>query len=295
MKRTSLNAVAAAAMLLLFASVSMPTRAESQVVRLGEIKISFYAVAAGVVQEVLERLGHQVEVTQGLHPDIFPKLGAHEVDLLVAAWLPHGHAEYWQKYGDCCVEVAKLYEGARFFWAVPDYVPADLVNSVDDLKKPEVAARMDKLIKGTGPGSGLMIASRKMMVDYALDAAGYTLEPSPGREWIERAEAALKDKQWFVTPLWEPQFLNKAYGWRKLDEPRGLLGGRNRAVVVMHKDFAAKLPARTRSALQRIELGLDTVTAMDYAVNVEKKAPRDVAREWIRANAQKVDAWLAAQ
>jgi glycine betaine/proline transport system substrate-binding protein len=282
-----------------FAAVTLPlasptgAHAESATVRLGEINISFYAVAAGVVHELLERLGHTVEVTRGLHPDIFPKLGANEVDVLVAAWLPHGHAEYWSKYGDCCVEVAKLYDGAHFFWAVPNYVPADLVKSVDDLKKPEVLAKMEKLIKGTGPGSGLMIQSRKLMQEYGLTAAGYTLEPSPGREWIERAEAALKEKRWFVTPLWQPQFLNKAYTWRKLAEPRGLLGGENRAVVVMHKSFAEKLPARTLRALQRIELGLDTVSAMDYAVNVEKKAPREVAREWMRAHAQTVDAWLA--
>lgn len=289
------GSIAAAVAAFFLASISVSSQAESETVRLGEIKISFYAVAAQVVQDVLERLGHKVEITQGLHPDIFPKLGANEVDLLVAAWLPHGHAEYWQKYGDCCVEVAKLYDGARFFWAVPDYVPAELVSRVDDLTKPEVAARIEKLIKGTGPGSGLMLASRKMMVQYGLEAAGYTLEPSPGREWIERAEAARKEKRWFVTPLWQPQYLNQAYAWRKLEEPRGLLGGHNRAVVVLHKNAAAKLPPRTRQVLQRIELGLDSVTAMDYAVNVDKKTPREVAREWMRANPQRVEAWFAAQ
>ena len=59
-------------------------------VRLGQIGLSFYAVTAGVVEEVLERLGHRVEITQGSHAQIFPRLGAGEVDLLVAAWLPQG-------------------------------------------------------------------------------------------------------------------------------------------------------------------------------------------------------------
>ena len=93
-------------------------------------------------------------MVEGLHPDIFPKLGAGEVDMLVAAWLPYGHAEYWQKYGDCCVEVATLYEGAHFFWAVPDYVPSDVVASVSDLVKPDVAARMQKLIKARARARG---------------------------------------------------------------------------------------------------------------------------------------------
>ncbi len=193
-------------------------------IKFGQIRISFYAVAGAVVQEVLGKLGHEIEVVEGLHPEIFPKLGAGEVDTLVAAWLPHGHAEYWQKYGDCCVEVATLYEGAHFFWAVPDYVPSDVVASVNDLAKPEVAARMQKLIKGTGPGSGLMIQSRKMMDEYGLSAAGYSLEPSPGNEWIVRLREIVAQKQWVVTPLWQPQYLNQAIKLRKLEEPLGLMG-----------------------------------------------------------------------
>lgn len=81
-------------------------------VRLGQIGLSFYAVTAGVVQEVLERLGHPVEVTTGSHAQIFPKLGAGEVDLLVAAWLPHGHALYWQQYGARAQQLGVLYQGA---------------------------------------------------------------------------------------------------------------------------------------------------------------------------------------
>ena len=260
-------------------------------IKLGQIRISFYAVTGAVVQEVLGKLGHEFEVVEGLHPDIFPKLGAGEVDMLVAAWLPYGHAEYWQKYGDCCVEVATLYEGAHFFWAVPDYVPSDVVASVSDLAKPEVAARMEKLIKGTGPGSGLMIQSRKMMQEYGLNAAGYTLEPSPGNEWIVRLRQAVARKQWVVTPLWQPQYLNQAISLRKLDEPRGLLGGQNRAVLVISKQLAKQLPESTLNVLRRIHLGMDAVTQMDYSVNVDGKTPREAALDWMQRNRAIVDGW----
>ena len=260
-------------------------------IKFGQIRISFYAVAGAVVQEVLGKLGHEFEVVEGLHPDIFPKLGAGEVDMLVAAWLPYGHAEFWQKYGDCCVEVARLYEGAHFFWAVPDYVPSDVVASVRDLAKPEVAARMQKLIKGTGPGSGLMIQSRKMMQEYGLDAAGYSLEPSPGNEWIVRLQEVVAQKQWLVTPLWQPQYLNQAISLRKLDGPLGLLGGQNRAVLVMSKTLAEQLPESTLKVLRRIQLGMDPVTQMDYSVNVDGKTPREAALEWMQRNRAVVDGW----
>lgn len=277
------------ALCLLVAMSSAP--AEVNKIKFGQIRISFYAVAGAVVQEVLTKLGHDFEVVERLHPDIFPKLGAGEIDTLVAAWLPYGHAEYWTKYGDCCVEIATLYEGAHFFWAVPDYVPRDVVANVNDLAKPEVAARMQKLIKGTGPGSGLMIQSRKMMEGYGLSAAGYTLEPSPGNEWIVRLREVVAQKQWVVTPLWQPQYLNQAISLRKLNEPLGLMGGKNRGVLVISKKLASELPESTLKVLRRIHLGLDAVTQMDYRVNVGGKTPREAAREWMARNRAVVDGW----
>ena len=278
-------------MALLCVLLASSAHADMNKIKFGQIRISFYAVAGAVVQEVLTKLGHDFEVVEGLHPDIFPKLGGGEVDTLVAAWLPYGHAEYWKKYGDCCVEIATLYEGAHFFWAVPNYVPIDVVASVNDLAKPEVAARMQKLIKGTGPGSGLMMQSRKMMNEYGLSAAGYTLEPSPGNEWIVRLLEVVAQKHWVVTPLWQPQYLNQAISLRKLDEPLGLMGGKNRAVLVISKKLAGELPESTLKVLRRIHLGLDAVTQMDYSVNVEGKTPREAAREWMRGNRTVFDAW----
>ena len=103
--------------------------AEDRTVRLGQVGLSFYAVVGAIVQEVLEQDGYKVEVTSGSHGDIFPKLGAGEVDILAAAWLPDGHAPLYAKVKDVTFIAGELYDNARLYWAVPDYVPADLVRS----------------------------------------------------------------------------------------------------------------------------------------------------------------------
>ena len=68
------------------------------------------------------------------------------------------------------------------------------------------------------------------IADHGLSAAGYTLEPSPGNEWIERLREVVAQKQWLVTPLWQPQYLNQAISLRKLDELLGVMGGKKRRV-----------------------------------------------------------------
>lgn len=267
--------------------------AEPQPVKLGQIGLSFYAVAGQVVQLTLERLGHRVEVVQGAHGEMYPKLGKGEVDLLAAAWLPNAHGPLHQPVADRVVEVATLYTDARLYWAVPDYVPASAVASIDDLKKPEVLARMDKRIVGIGADSGLMRGAARIAGDYGLEAAGYTVVTGPAADWIANFRQAVEQKRWVVMPLWQPQWLNRAYQVRILAEPKGIYQT-DRAILVANKAAWDALPERTRKVLARITLGLDAVTEMDYALNVDKKTPREAAAAWMEKNSATVERWFAA-
>lgn len=107
------------------------------------------------------------------------------------------------------------------------------------------------------------------------------------------AARAIAEQRWVVIPLWTPQYLNKAYPIRPLLEPKGLLGGINKGVLVAHRDFPNKVPARTVETLRRIHLGLEAVAEMDYLVNVEKKTPMEAAKAWMDQNPALVESWMA--
>jgi len=281
--------LASAAILLLG-----PAAAQAQSkVTLGQIGISFYAVTGQVVQAVLERLGHDVDLRTGSHAQIFPELGRANVDLLVAAWLPSGHAVYWEQHGKEAVELTTLYRGARLFWAVPTYVSADAVGSVEDLRKPEVAARMVKTIRGTGPDSGLMIGSRKIMQAYELEAVGYELVPGRHDQWHAYFEDNYRHKRWFVMPYFRPNYLNRVAEMRMLEERFDFLGGENNGVLVAHRNFVDRMPARTLAVLRKVSLDLDAVAEMDHAVQMQGKTAREAAREWMVRNAPRVDGWFS--
>src|SRR5262245_22622466 len=260
---------------------------------LGQISLSFYAVTGALVREVLERLGHSVEIVQGSHGQIFPRLGAGEVDLLVAAWLPHGHATYWERYGARAEVLAVLYEGARFAWMVPEYVPASLVGQIDDLKTPEVLARMEKTIRGTGRDSGNMMVSADVMRVYGLEAAGYRLLPGTLTEFHGNYDRAIAARAWFVMPLWHPHFINRVGNMRRIDEPKGLLGQANQGSLVAGRAWVERAPETTLRVLRRMHLGMDAVEAMDYAVNRENKTPQEAARAWMKQNQSAVETWFA--
>src|SRR5262245_38901580 len=92
------------------AAAQTPTDDQKQKITLGQVSLSFYAVVGGVVQELLEREGYRVEVIQGAHAEIFPRLGSGEVDIFAAAWLPHGHAALYKSVKDVTFQIAPLYK-----------------------------------------------------------------------------------------------------------------------------------------------------------------------------------------
>ena len=214
------------------------------------------------------------------------------MDLLCASWLPNAHKEYWDRYKDNLTELSTLYTGAQFFWAVPSYVPENEVSSVEDLVRDEVAVMMEKTITAVGPGSGLAVASRKMMDDYGIERAGYRLTVTDQPGWVSALEDAIGQGGWLSHPLWRPQFLNRAHDLRPLAEPKGLLGNEDRASLTAYRGFPDKLPSETTQTLGRINLSLEDVTNMDYAVNVNGKSVGAAAADWIESNCETVDSWL---
>lgn len=266
-------------------------RDEGDVVVLGQVSLSFYAVVGAVVQQVLERLGHAVQVREGPHESMFPLLSDGAIDLMVAAWLPEGHAQYWARYGGEAREVTSLYDGARFFWAVPDYVPSDAVSTIADLASPPVLERMTRDIQAIGDGAAITTASKTALERYGL-ADSYRVLPGSSALWLETYRRLHARGDWFVFPTWTPQFLNSAGTLRELGDPLGVLGHGNRAVLVAPSIRFDALPARTRRALARVQLSLDDVNRMDWAVNVDGRSAREAARDWLDSNADLLARWL---
>lgn len=167
-------------------------------VRLGQVSLSFYAVTGEVVRAVLGENGHTVETIEGSHADIYPRLGAGEVDLLAASWLTNGHAGLFAEAEERVEKLTPLYDDARFFWVVPLSVPASEVATIADLSKPEVAERMGGT---TLPESTcLTIGAIRMMEAYDLPAAGYELVTGQSAGWVNALRTAVDGGDWIVLP-----------------------------------------------------------------------------------------------
>ena len=49
-----------------------------------------------------------------------------DLDLMLMAWLPGTHRDYWSKVRDRVLDLGPMYSG-RLGWIVPDYVPEEVI------------------------------------------------------------------------------------------------------------------------------------------------------------------------
>lgn len=256
------------------------TDGNRQPIRLGYIDLSFHLASGAVVKEILERHGHAVELRAAPHEAMFQLLHAGEVDLVSSAWLPASHGAYLAPSLDAVEKLTVLYE-PYCLWGVPDYVPADVLTSVDDLKKPEVLERMDRVIDGINPGAGISRFSTAMIAAYGLDAFGYRFVPGSEATAFAKFERAVADGRWLVLPLWSPQYLHHDYRIRSLIEPKGMLGGQDGATLVARKAVLPHIAPAALAELRELYLGNGVVTDLEHAIRVEGVGAQEAARRWL--------------
>lgn len=273
------------------ASLFSAASANAVTIVLGHVNQPSYEAAAVVIQTVLERMGYNVAIKKGPHSVMFSIIAEGDADLFVAASLPNEHAPDWDEYKENLVRVTPLYEDAKLFWAVPDYVPASAVKSVSDLAKPGVAAKMEKAISGPASNSDLMVRSERVLQEYSLSQSGYKLSPAKTADWIGGINKNIESGKWFVVPLWQPHYLNKVAKLRVLEEPKKLLGKPDAVWLIANKNTKRKIGPTGFGVLQRMELSLKSITELDYEVNVKKRTPREAARRWMGTHPYTVEYW----
>lgn len=214
-----------------------------------------------------------------------------DIDAMLMAWLPLTHKPYMDKLGDQVVNLGPLYTRARLGWVVPDYIPGDQLNSIEDLKIPKVARKLGHQINGIDPGAGLMQASEKAIEDYGLDR--YRLISSSGAGMTAALSRAIKRKQWIVVTGWNPHWMFSRWKLRYLEDPRKSLGGRERIHALVRKGFYQDFPIQVSEFLTRMYLPLEELEALMERAN--DTSYDQAVNEYISNHPQRINYWVTGK
>lgn len=247
-----------------------------------------------IAKQILEeKMGYDVELVMSDIGVQYQALKGGDIDIMLMSWLPVTHQNYWKKYANDVVNLGPLYTRAKLGWVVPDYVPEDKVNSIDDLADADVAAKLENQITGIDPGAGLMQASEKAMKEYGLTDAGYELISSSGAGMTAALARAVKNEDWIVVTGWSPHWKFAKWDLRYLDDPKGTLGGRERIHALARKGFYQEVPYEVFEFFTRMYMPLSELEAVMLEAN--NSSYEKACAKYIEENPERVNYWMTGQ
>lgn len=264
---------------------------EREAMRIGWTAWADAEAMTEIVRQLLEEhFGLAVEPVMADVGIQYQAVARGDLDAMLMAWLPVTHRDYWARVGGDVVNLGPLYTG-RLGWVVPDYIPEDVLGSIEDLQDPEVARRIGSQVQGIDPGSGLMQASERVFRDYDLDHI--ELVPASGAAMTAVLDRAIRREEWIVVAGWQPHWKFARYDLRFLDDPRGSLGGSERVNAVVRRGFEEDFPVEVTLFLSRLELPEEDLA--EVLLRAQDVPVEQAVAEYLEANPERVHYWLTGR
>lgn len=260
-------------------------------VRFADVGWTEIQVISGIASILYDALGYQSEVKTLSVPVTFASLKNKDIEVFFGNWMPSQTADIQPYLDDKSVEQLSVnMEGAGYGMVVPQYVADAGVKSLADL-----AANKDKFggkMYGIEPGNDGNRIMQGFIDDAKNNLGGWEIVESSEAGMLTEAEKAMKDNQWIVFLGWTP---HPVMGDMKLHYLSGVeAAGFGPATVYTNTraGWAAEC-ANAAKLVSNMKFTLPMVGGTMMApVLKDGKDPKDVAAEWVKANADTVNTWL---
>ena len=275
----------------------------------------------GAVVEM--RIGGTVEYVPGSNATIFQAMdqGKGDIDVHPDVWLPNQES-FTRKYVDEAGTVilsSNPYEGNQGFCVSKDFGQANNITDIADLGRPDVAIQMDSDGNGRGemwigaPGWASANVNEVKVRDYGLLDF---IEPIRAEESVKtaRVKDSILKGEGYAFYCYKPHAIWFMFDVEMLTEPTYDPANYIMVQPSDDPDWYEKSHVSTKDALKNVQIawsksladrspaiaeffanfGLtaDDVSGFAYEVSGMGRDPADVARDWVNANTERVDAWL---
>jgi len=274
-------------------SISGPASADPancRQVRMAEPGWNDLAFTTAVGVTLYDALGYKAEsTTLGLNV-IYESLKNRDLEVFLGYWDP-AMITYYEPYKSTVDQVRVNLEGAKYTFAVPSYVWEAGVRDFKDLHK--FADKFDKKLYGIEPGSNQLMLDA--IADPNLALSGWEVVESSEVGMLSELARKTKDKQFIVFQGWAPHPMNTMFDFKYLTGGDKFYGANFGAATVstqVRKGFLEDCP-NAGQLLQNLSFDIDLENkGMGFLIN-DGMAPAEAARAAIKADPQRLDAWLS--
>ncbi len=262
-----------------------------KVVRLAEPGWNDLAFTTGIAMSLLKSLGYEPQ-SQLLGIDvIYTSLKSKDLDVFLGYWNP-AMVNYYKPYKeDGSVEKVRTnLVGAKYTFAVPTYVWDAGVRDFSDLQK--FADKFDSKLYGIEPGSNQLMLDA--VNDPALGLHNWEVVESSEQGMLSQVTRFARNKSFIVFQGWAPHPMNSKFDIKYLTGGDKFYGPDFGAATVdtqVRKGYLQECP-NVAKLLDNLAFDVEYENkGMDYIMN-GGMSPEDAARQAIKDEPQRLDAWL---
>jgi glycine betaine/proline transport system substrate-binding protein len=246
-------------------------------------------VAVSSLPKVLlqEELGYEnveLKLADDVKP-VYEMVGSGEADAFQDTWMPNQKEILGSVEGDLEL-LDPWFEGkTQTSIATPNYMN---VSSIAELNETQA-----EHIIGIEPGSPFVDKlTGSVIPKYDLEQQ---LVAADTPAMLAEVEKRYRTRENFAFIAWTPHWMNEAYDFDYLEDPKGALGGLREGSdvsTIVREGFAEEDPT-AYAFMDRLKLTGDRVNALETEIN-EAGDPVEGARTWLRTNREVVKPWVEA-
>jgi len=271
-----------------------PAQGACRTVRIGVVDWTDLHVANGIAQELLQRLGYTVELSeQPATPEIFSRMDAAAIDVFLGYWTPAMSdiaRPYFQQ--NKVLNLTGNLQNARWTLAVPAYLYEQGLQSFADIAR--FSEQLDQRIYGLEKGSSGNAAVLNMIRQDAFGLKDFTLIETSERLMLAQVKGRSRRHEAIVFLGWQPHPMNQHYEMRYLSGGDDYFGpdyGHATVNTTVRRGFSVSCPNLTRFFTNLTFTAPMEETIMDQTTNGFVPVDRAV-RIWMHAHPQQVSRWL---
>ncbi len=216
---------------------------------------------------------------------VYEMVASEEADAFQDTWMPN-QEEILRSVENDVELLDPWFEGAtKTSIATPSYMHVESIAELND-------TRIEHII-GIEPGSPFMDKLTDSVIpEYDLDQQ---LIAADTPAMLAEVEKRYRTRENFAFVAWTPHWMNEAYDFDYLQDPKGALGGFREGSdvsTIVREGFAEKDPT-AYAFMDRLELTGEQVNSLEIEIN-EAGDPVEGARTWLRTNREVVKPWVEA-
>lgn len=260
-------------------------------VRFADVGWTDIQVITGIAANLFDALGYQAEVKTLSVPVTYASLKNKDIDVFLGNWMPSMTADIKPYLDDKSVEQLPTpnLEGAGYGIVVPQYVADAGVKSIADL-----AANKDKFggkFYGIESGNDGNRIIQTIIDDPKNNLAGFTLVESSEAGMLTEAEKAIKNNEWILFLGWTPHPIMGEMKIKYLDGVDAYGFGPAKVYTNVRAGYLTECP-NAGKLVSNLKFNLEMEGKMMDPVLKEGADPKQVAKDWIKANPDSIKGWI---